>query len=323
LERTGGAGRTLVERVPGTEPFYRTFTDTGPAAFNSSQFQQGFSAGPKIGLTYRGDSGDGAELSYFNIFDQGASSATGPDTPADWLVMKAPGSFTQTQDFPYQAMVWRDVTNLYSAEANGRVAVSSRVTMFAGFRWLQLNDALQGTLSPADRTAPTWKQSCSLFNCTLADVARVPGAGLVENYPPFWNTDTTNNLYGLQVGVDGKLLVLGRFSVDGQVKVGLFDDNARQSTGVSLGKVVYPTNATANHAAFVGDAGLQVQYQVTDGLALKAGYEALWLSGVALAPGQVQETVTDRSSKPVHALGVNFGSNVLFHGFTAGLNYSF
>ena len=112
LDRIGGVDRTLVERVPGTEPFYSTFTGTGSEAFNSSQFQPGFSAGPKIGLIYRGDSGYGAEFTYFNIFNQSATNATGPDTPADWLVMKAPGLFWQTQDFPYQAMVWSDTTNL-------------------------------------------------------------------------------------------------------------------------------------------------------------------------------------------------------------------
>ncbi len=111
LERVGGVNRTLVERVAGAEPFYRTFTDTGPEAFNSSQFQQGFFAGPKIDLIYRADSGYGAEVAYFNIFNQSATHATGPDTPADWLVMRAPGTFWQTQDFPYQAMVWRDITN--------------------------------------------------------------------------------------------------------------------------------------------------------------------------------------------------------------------
>ena len=323
LDRIGGVNRTLVERVPGSEPFYRTFTDTGAQAFNSNQFQQGFSAGPKIDLIYRSDSGYGVELSYFNIFNQSATNATGPDTPADWLVMKAPGIFWQTQDFPYQAMVWSDTTNLYSAEANGRLALSSRVTVLAGFRWLQLNDTLQGTLSPADRTAPTWKQSCNASNCTLIDVAQAPSGGAAGNYPPFWTTNTANNLYGFQIGVDGKIFELGRFSVDGQIKIGLFDNNAEQSTGVSLEKVVYPASATANRAAFVSEAGLQLKYRLMDGLALKAGYEALWLDGVALAPGQIQETLTTQSRVPVHALGVNFGSSVLFQGFTAGLEYSF
>ena len=122
-----------------------------------------FSAGPKIDLIYHGDSGYSAELSYFNIFNQSATKAIGPDNPADWLVMKAPGSFWQTQDFPYQAMAWSATTNLYSAEANGRLALSSRVTVLAGFRWFQLNDNLLGTLTPADRTEPTWKNKLHYF----------------------------------------------------------------------------------------------------------------------------------------------------------------
>jgi hypothetical protein len=73
--------------------------------------------------------------------------------------MKAPGLFWQTQDFPYQGMAWRAATNLNNVEANGRLDITSRVTLLAGVRWLQLNDNLQGTLTPADRSQPTWKQT--------------------------------------------------------------------------------------------------------------------------------------------------------------------
>ena len=315
LERIGGVNRTLVERVPGSVPFIATFITPGTEAFNSNQFRQGFSAGPKISLTYHDDSGYGAELSYFNVFDRSATKAIGPDSPADWLVMRAPGIFWQTQDFPNQAMAWSATTNLYSAEANGRLDISSRVTMLAGFRWLQLNDNLQGTLTPPDQTAPTWKSACS--GCNIFQITPGDPAG---NYPPFWNTNTTNNLYGVQIGVNGKILELGRFSLDGLIKFGLFENHAGQSTGVSLQKVVYPSQATTNHAAFVSEAGLQLKYQVNRGLALKAGYEALWLDGVALAPGQIQETLTLSN---VRALGVNSSSSVLFQGATFGLEYSF
>jgi hypothetical protein len=75
--------------------------------------------------------------------------------------------------------------------------------------------------------------------------------------------------------------------------------------------------------AFVSEASLHLKYQLMDGLALKAGYEMLWLDGVALAPGQIQETLTTASGMPVRALGVNAGSSALFQGFTAGLEYSF
>ncbi len=316
LSRIGGVSQTLVARTPGVTPFFLTSSAPGVEALNSNQFQQGFSAGPKVSLIYRDDSGYGAELSYFNIFDQSAAKAIGPDSPGDWLVMKAPGTFWQTQDFPYQAMAWKSTTNLYSAEANGRLKLSSRVTMLAGFRWLQLNDNLQGVLSPVDFTAPSWKQTS--FGSNLFQIT--PG-GPAGNYPPFWNTSTTNNLYGVQIGVDVKMLELGRFSLEGLIKVGIFDNNAQQSTGVSLQKMVYPSQAATYPAAFVSEAGVQLKYQLSEGLALKVGYTALWLDGVALAPGQIQETFTTPSD--VRAHGVNCGSGVLFQGATAGLEYSF
>ena len=248
MDRTGGVNRTLVERVPGSVPFLLTSIASGPEAFNSNQFQQGFSAGPKIDLIYHGDSGYSAELSYFNIFNQTGTKAIGPDNPADWLVMKAPGGFWQTQDFPYQAMAWQDTTSLYSAEANGRLALSSRVTVLAGFRWFQLNDTLLGTLTPPDRTQPAWKNGCTLTNCQLSLVTE--GNLPAGNYPAFWNTNVVNNLYGFQIGVDGKIWEFGRFSLGGQAKIGLFDDNAWQSAGVSVRKTVYSASATANNAAF-------------------------------------------------------------------------
>ena len=296
LERIGGVSRALIERVPGSVPFGQVPAAPGVEVFNSSQFQQGFSAGPKVDLIYHGDAGYSAELSYFNIFNQSNTKSVGPDNPADWLVMWGPAPFWQTQDFTNQAMAWGATTNFFSAEANGRLALNNRVTVLAGFRWLQLNDNLLGWLSPT--------------------------AGL----PPFWNTSTANNLYGAQIGVEGKILEYERFSLGGLVKIGLFDNDAMQSTGVSLEKVVYPSKASANHAAFVSEAGLRLKYQVTGGLALKAGYELLWLDGVALAPGQIQETIATEHLLPpstVQALGVNSGSNVLFQGFTAGFEYSF
>ncbi|HXP74187.1 MAG TPA: BBP7 family outer membrane beta-barrel protein [Stellaceae bacterium] len=321
MGRLGGVNQTLVERVPGSVPFYNppfydTLTAPGVEAFNSNQFRQGFSAGPKLSLTYRGEAGYGFEVSYFNVFDQSDAKTIGPDTPRDWLVMKAPGIFWQTQDFPYQGMRWSDATNLYSAEANGRLDLGSRVRLLAGARWLQLNDNLGGTLTPADRTAPTWKQTNPTDNIFQV----TPGNTPAGNYPPFWTTGTTNNLYGVQIGVGAEILELDRFSLDGLIKVGLFDDNAEQSTGVSLRKMVFPSHATTNQAAFASEAGLQIKYQLTQGLALKAGYEILWLDGIALAPGQIQETLTTAT---VRTLGVNSRSTVLFQGATFGLDYSF
>ena len=322
LNRVSSENRTLVERVPGGVPFSNVPTTSGTQALNSNDFQQGFSAGQKIDLTYHGASDYGLELSYFQIINWNTSRAVGPDDPPDWLVMRAPGSFFQTQDFTYQAMAWDYATNLYSAEVNLRENFSNRITMLVGFRWLQLTENLQGTLTPADRNQPLWKynQNNNLFN--VAQVENLPGVPATGGFPPFWNTSTTNNLFGVQIGADGKILEIGRFSIDGLIKAGGYYNNAEESTGVSIFKVVRPSQESTNHAAFVGEAGLLGKYQIIESVVLKVGYKVLWLQGVALAPGQIQETYTSYPAT-VNTLGVNCDSGVLFYGATVGLEYSF
>jgi hypothetical protein len=322
LNRISSENQTLVERVPGIISFSDVPTTPGAQALNSDDFHQGFSTGPKIGLTYQGDSDYRLELSYFQVIDWNTSRAIGPDTPADWLVMRAPGSFFQTQDFTYQAMAWDYSTQLYNAEVNVRKNFSDRIAMLVGFRWLQLTENLQGSLTPADRFQPLWKYNPSNNLFDVAQVENIPGIPATGGFPPFWNTSTKNNLYGVQIGIDGQILEHGRFSLNGLIKVGGYYNNAEASTGVSIFKVVRPSHASTNHTSFVGEAGLQGKYQIIKNVSLKIGYEALWLQGVAVAPGQIQETYTSAPAT-VTALGVNCDSGVLFHGATVGLEYSF
>ena len=54
-----------------------------------------------------------------------------------------------------------------------------------------------------------------------------------------------------------------------------------ETTAVSIYRTVYGESASTNHAAFLGEIDLQCKYQVAKGLVLKAGYEAMWLQGVA------------------------------------------
>lgn len=322
FDRVGTANYTLVERVPGFVSFANVPTASGTKALKSNDLDQGFSPGFRLGAAYHINSDYDLSLSFFRIADWDSTQSIGPDNPLNWLVMKAPGSFFQTQDFSYQSMKWDYSTELYNGELNVQKKFSNRITMLAGFRWFQLNEDLQGTIPPPDRILPLWKLNP---NNNLYDVARIenqPGIPATGAFPPFWNTDTANNLYGFQIGADGKLFERGRFSIDGLIKVGGYLNHATETTGVSLEKVVYESDASTDHFAFVGEAGLQCKYQLTNAIALKLGYEVLWLTGVALAPGQIEETYTIAPST-VHALGINSDSDVLFHGATAGLEISF
>lgn len=330
LSRAGGPNQALVGQMPGSSSFFPdTYGQSGVEAFNSNQFWQGLAAGAKVDVTYRGDTGLGFGLSYFGVGRLNAAKFVGPD--GDWLLMTAPGSFWQTQDYPDQSMAWKDTTGLSSAEADLRVALSPRLTLLGGARWIQLNDKLVGWLTPADQYQPTWKQYCP--GDTLSQVTQpCQGAPVLPggDNPPFWVTSVSNNLFGAQVGVEATLLEVGRLSFDGQIKAGVYDNNAKQTTVPTMGKQPYPAEAATNAAAVAGEASLELKYQLSDGIALKVGYEALWLDGVALAPGQIRETYTTSPtpmspSTPISAsaLGVDHGSNALFQGVTLGVECSF
>jgi hypothetical protein len=298
LERVGTFPSTLVSMVH-IPPTLST------EVLNATDLHQGFAGGPRLGLIHHGDGDGDLEVSYFQIDGWDSYRSIGP-TPNDWLVMTAPGGFVQTQDSPPrlndQMMAWAYSSRLCNAELNVRWEPWRRVTVLAGFRWAQLREELQGILAPPG----------------------TDGAGT------FWDTQTRNNLYGVQIGADGKLLERGRFSIDSVLKAGLFDNHVEETTTVRMARIQYGESASTDHAAFLGEIGLQCKYRLTQRLLLKAGYEAIWLEGVALAPGQISETYCHAPTSPilpqdgyVQAMGVNSSSGVYYHGATAGLEYSF
>ena len=265
LDRIGGTDQTLVSRVPSSVDIRDLPQYRGTEVLGGDGFQQGFSGGPRVDLIHHGDSGYDLEFSYFQIsgWNSDRTVAADPDNWR-WLTMRAPGGFLQTNQRAGQGMAWEYASQLYDAEFDVRWNPSCRVTMLAGFRWVNLGEKLVGALSP-----PT-----------------------ISWEPPFWDTTTTNNLYGFQIGADWKIWERGRFSIDGLLKAGTYDNHAEETTGVSvIAKQVRCGTAATNHAAFVGETGLQCKYQVTERLLLRAGYEAIWLEGVALAP--------DRFRKPI------------------------
>jgi hypothetical protein len=293
FDRVGSVNRTLVETVSGTVSSKDLEKTRGTEVLNADELRQGFAGGPRLSLIHHGENEVNLEFVYFQIDGWSDGQAVGPD-PNDWLVMRAPGGFLQAQDNKQkQMMVWDYASRLYNAELNVRWNPCSRVTALAGFRWVNLSEDLQGTLPP-------------------------------ERTVPFWNNQTKNNLYGFQIGADAKLFECGRLSIDGVLKTGIFNNHVDEMTAVSIYRMLFMESASTNHCAFLGETGVQCKYQVTERLSFKAGYEAIWLQGVALAPAQIAETHSHiLPPVSVQALGVNCGSGVFYHGATVGLEYAF
>ena len=300
LERIGSVPYTLVEILPHNED---PLTTIGTEALNAKDLRQGFSGGPQLGLIHHGDDGSELEVSYFQIDGWGSTKSIAPiPEPGGhhaWLVMRAPGTFVQFQNDPGQMMEWGSSSQLYNAEVNVRRSPWRSLTVLAGFRWVNLSEDLEGILLPST----------------------AHGTG------SFWDTQTKNNLYGFQIGMDATLLERNRFSIDSILKAGIFDNHVDETALVRIDRIQFVESDSTHHLAFLGQIGVQCKYQVTPRLSLKAGYEALWLQGVALAPGQISETYCHGSIDPyevyVESLGVNCSSGVFYHGATAGLEYSF
>jgi hypothetical protein len=132
----------------------------------------------------------------------------------------------------------------------------------------------------------------------------------------------------LQIGAEGTLFERGRFSIGCTGKAGLFDNHAEENTTVSIYRLLFGDSAWTDRAAFVGEIGVQCRYQLTQRLSLRAGYEAIWLQSIAVAPGQIPDTICHSNSLDiwkvsVQATGVNCSSAAFYHGAIAGLEYSF
>jgi hypothetical protein len=140
-------------------------------------------------------------------------------------------------------------------------------------------------------------------------------AGIPELPSAVYHLQTQNDLYGPQLGVRRRRC-LGRFSLEATGKAGIYYNDARQSQYV----LDYPNNtvlrdeaASAGLMAFLGEINLSGIYQLTKTWGLRAGYNLIWVEGVALAPDQLD------FSGAIPA-GNQLSSNGLFlHGVNVGL----
>lgn len=106
-----------------------------------------------------------------------------------------------------------------------------------------------------------------------------------------YNVQTSNNLIGGQLGARGRR-TWDRWAMEGWAKTGLFANVANQSQSPILdptgsGTVVRDArSAWGTETAFVADLNASLIYRLSDVWGIRAGYNLIWISGVALAPNQ-------------------------------------
>jgi hypothetical protein len=129
---------------------------------------------------------------------------------------------------------------------------------------------------------------------------------------------THNNLLGFEIGAD-MIFRQCRWSWGIRSKIGPYVNFADQTSDISSGTPLAPEYvrrlAWSRHgAALIGQVGFEATYKFRPNLVGRASYDFMWVSGLALAPEQLQF-----DTNPVNRINTN--GLALFQGATLGLEW--
>jgi hypothetical protein len=290
---TGRAESLLLWRGgPQSAPLFATATaagSPGTVALNAADLASGMAAGPRFSLfRHTGDTGQ-IEATYFNV-DAFRAAATLPDTAGGYVL--APGLLCCAPETRLDRGSAMLSSSIQSLEINRRLPTAGRWQWLAGFRWVQ------------------WNEDFGM------DAATSLGPDLsIRN-------DVNNDLYGLQIGADTFLFGTGGpFWIEGIGKAGVYYNRSAQFTSFALdgGQPLVAAGGTStSRAAFVGELGATAVWQVNDWLAVRAGYLALWLGGIAQSTNQLDQQCLICADKPP-TQATDTGGSVFVNGITLGL----
>lgn len=143
---------------------------------------------------------------------------------------------------------------------------------------------------------------------------RVVGGQIEEGS---YNIRTANNLYGAQLG--GRFRrTSGRYGYEATATGGLFGNDAQQTQTVTdfPNFPLRPTvSARSGGLAWVGGANLSALYLLSSVWNVRAGYNLLWIEGLALAPDQLDFNFAGFPS----GNQLNHSGGLLLHGLNVGL----
>jgi hypothetical protein len=251
----------------------------GGSFSRGSDFDFNTQEGIDVMLRRRFANGDQLEGRYFGI--DGNTAAQQLAAPGNFIGTGFTGPGGTAINGSYES-------NLQSAEINWRRPLLERITVLAGFRYIGLDDTLNYTL-----------------NSTVA-------GGLY---------DYENDLYGGQIGGDWSLLdparplelhVIGKAGIYGNNSTGNF------TTDAPVGNPIQFFGRGESSTAFAGDLQLVSSYRFTRHIALRGGYQMLWLDNVALAGDNASASQLNPSLLNTH---LNDNGHVFYHGAMLGAEF--
>lgn len=186
------------------------------------------------------------------------------------------------------------------------------VSWLAGFRYFHFTDSLQYAASLND----------TMVNRAADDL--------------YYNVDTTNDLFGFQLGSRADYCLGRRVNLYGTGKAGVYNNHSRMLTRVGTDmQIAYlndpRTPANPNNGglynfdemkdtiAFMGEIGSGVGVRLSPKWTGTVGYRAIYVSGVATATDNVRETFANYND----IANYDTSSSLILHGLNVGALYNF
>lgn len=170
--------------------------------------------------------------------------------------------------------------------------VAAETSLLVGLRHIQVSESLAYT-SESPVPAPTVRNAVDVL--------------------------TENDLFGLQIGGTAQFLVGPQTWIDFEAKGAMLFGQAEKSVSAEFdefGGALADVMGSEDVTAFLGDLSLQFNYQFAPSFTLKAGYNAFFLSGVALAGDNLNDRVT---ALQAGSTTVDHAGRIVYHGPSLGL----
>ncbi|MFO0948441.1 MAG: hypothetical protein U1D30_21385 [Planctomycetota bacterium] len=248
----------------------------------TNEFGTCFEPGMKVLMGFILDSDTRVEVSYFGLnewFRRASLETSNENQPIaspymSYGILPAGPGATADQQYAFDSQVNNVELNLkrFMFE-RGDYTFST----LAGFRWFNLQEAMifnqSFVVAPADFPSATGESTTMFTHNHL--VGLQIGGELLEDLGP------------LQLGVQG---TAGAFANFGSMKL----SNLALTNGPST--TIFDSSKQGTEACALGQVSFTAEYMMFENVALRGGYDLLFISGLAFAPNQLEANVQQSAS---------------------------
>lgn len=334
----------LTRNIPGgiiTSEFYDVDTAETGETLGTDNLDFNYELGTRVTLGYSFNPKNSLNFSFFGLqnFESSARlTAPAPGFPNPIIVQ---ADLDDTPIFePFESFGERinvldqpppvgrgngnfDITRSFISSYENRINYESNLYNFE----LNYQRALGSTTSfrPSLIVGLRYMGAPEEFSLNTGGAAAFPPQGLLSVARGEYKVETKNNLFGIQIGANIDVDLSRNFSIGLRGKAGVFGNHGEQNSSISAfdfetGNLLdrIEDGETRWTVAPVLEGTISADWRVSRNVSLTAGFNVMYVSGVALAPRQLDDFASTGK------LGsIDFDGSSLYYGPSVGIKVVF